>query len=112
MAADIMLTQNNGFILGPIARILGMLMNIIFNLLDAIGIPNIGLSIIIFTIIIYLCLMPLTVKQQKFSKLSSIMSPELKAIQEKYKGKKDQDSMMAQNEEMQAVYKKYGVSPS
>ena len=112
MAADIMLTQNNGFILGPIARILGMLMNIIFNLLDAIGIPNIGLSIIIFTIIIYLCLMPLTVKQQKFSKLSSIMSPELKAIQEKYKGKKDQDSMVAQNEEMQAVYKKYGVSPS
>jgi len=107
-----MLTQNDGVILGPIAKILGLLMNLIFNFLDIIGIPNIGLSIIIFTVIIYLCLMPLTIKQQKFSKLSSIMSPELKVIQEKYKGKKDQDSMVAQNEEMQAVYKKYGVSPS
>ena len=108
----IILTQYNGAILGPIAKILGMLMNIIFNFLDTIGIPNIGLSIILFTIIIYLCLMPLTIKQQKFSKLSSIMNPELKAIQDKYKGKKDQNSMVAQNEEMQAVYKKYGVSPS
>ena len=112
MAESIMLTQYNGAILGPIAKILGMLMNVIFNFLDAIGIPNIGLSIILFTVIIYLCLMPLTIKQQKFSKLSSIMNPELKVIQEKYKGKKDQDSMVAQNEEMQAVYKKYGVSPS
>ena len=58
-----------------------------------IGIPNIGLSIIIFTIVIYLCLLPLTYKQQKFSKLQSKMSPELKAIQDKYKGKKDNDFM-------------------
>ncbi len=112
MSESILITQYNGVILGPIAKILGMLMNIIFNFLDTVGIPNIGLSIILFTVIIYLCLMPLTIKQQKFSKLSSIMGPELKVIQEKYKGKKDQDSMVAQNEEMQAVYKKYGVSPS
>lgn len=112
MSGNIILTQYNGAFLGPIAKILGMLMNVIFNFLDNIGIPNIGLSIILFTIIIYLCLMPLTIKQQKFSKLSSIMNPEIRAIQDKYKGKKDQDSMVAQNEEMQAVYKKYGVSPS
>lgn len=112
MSGNIILTQYNGAFLGPIAKILGMLMNVIFNFLDNIGIPNIGLSIILFTIIIYLCLMPLTIKQQKFSKLSSIMNPEIREIQDKYKGKKDQDSMVAQNEEMQAVYKKYGVSPS
>ncbi len=112
MSGNIIITQYNGAFLGPIAKILGMLMNVIFNFLDNIGIPNIGLSIILFTIIIYLCLMPLTIKQQKFSKLSSIMNPEIRAIQDKYKGKKDQDSMVAQNEEMQAVYKKYGVSPS
>ena len=112
MIQGIVLTQYNGAILGPIAKVLGMLMNLIFNFLDVIGIPNIGLSIILFTVVIYLCLMPLTIKQQKFSKLSSIMNPELKVIQEKYKGKKDQDSMMAQNQEMQEVYKKYGVSPS
>ncbi|MDD6491719.1 MAG: YidC/Oxa1 family membrane protein insertase [Firmicutes bacterium] len=108
----IILTQDNGFILGPIAKILGYLMEGIFTVLDLIGIPNIGLSIILFTIVIYLLLMPLTIKQQKFSKLSAKMNPELQAIQAKYKNKKDNDSMMAMNEETQAVYAKYGVSPS
>jgi YidC/Oxa1 family membrane protein insertase len=84
----------------------------IFTLLDLIGIPNVGLSIILFTIVIYLLLMPLTIKQQKFSKLSAKMNPELQAIQAKYKNKKDNESMMAMNAENQAVYAKYGVSPS
>lgn len=108
----IVLTQYNGFILGPIAKILGYLMEGIFFVLDLIGIPNIGLSIILFTIVIYLLLMPLTIKQQKFSKLSAKMNPELQAIQAKYKNKKDNESMMAMNAETQAVYAKYGVSPS
>ena len=79
----IVLTQYGGKILGPIAKILGYLMEGIFYILDLIGIPNIGLSIILFTIVIYLLLMPLTIKQQKFSKLSAKMNPELQAIQEK-----------------------------
>ena len=108
----IVLTQYGGKILGPIAKILGYLMEGIFYVLDLIGIPNIGLSIILFTIIIYLLLMPLTIKQQKFSKLSAKMNPELQAIKAKYKNKKDNDSMMAMNEETKEVYAKYGVSPS
>ena len=108
----IVLTQYDGFILGPIAKVLGYLMEGIFSILDLIGIPNIGLSIILFTIVIYLLLMPLTIKQQKFSKLSAKMNPELQAIQAKYKNKKDNESMMAMNAETQAVYAKYGVSPS
>ena len=108
----ILLTQDDGAILGPVSKLLGFLMEGIFNVLDLIGIPNIGLSIIIFTIAIYLLLMPLTIKQQKFSKLSSKMNPELQAIQAKYKNKKDNESMMAMNQETQAVYAKYGVSPS
>lgn len=103
----IFLTQSTTFIIGPIAKILGMLMNLIFSL-----VPNIGLAIIIFTIIIYLCMMPLTVKQQKFSKLSAKMNPEIQAIQKKYKNKKDQDSMQRMQEETQVVYRKYGVSPT
>ncbi len=110
--SGILLTQDDGALLGPISRLLGFIMEGIFNILDAIGIPNIGLSIIIFTIVIYLLLMPLTIKQQKFSKLSAKMSPELQAIQKKYKNKKDNDSMMAMNQETQAVYAKYGVSPT
>ena len=75
-----------------------------------IGIENVSLSIFIFTILVYSCMFPLTYKQQKFSKLSQKMQPELQAINKKYKDKKDQASMMAMNEETQAVYEKYGVS--
>ncbi len=106
----VLLTQYQGRIVGPVAWLLGHLMNGIFNVLNAIGIPNIGLAIIIFTIVIYLCLLPLTYKQQKFSKLQSKMSPELQAIQAKYKGKKDNESMMAMQQETKEVYAKYGVS--
>ena len=107
-----LLTKYNGSILGPIDKILGYLMNWIFIFLDKIGIPNIGLAIILFTIVIYMLLLPLTIKQQKFSKLSAKMSPELKAIQKKYEGKKDNESMQAMNLETQEIYAKYGVSPS
>lgn len=110
--SDILLTQNTGRIIGPVAKLLGYIMEGIFLLLDKIGIPNIGLAIILFTIVIYLLLMPLTIKQQKFSKLSAKMNPELQAIQAKYKGKNDNDSMMAMQMETKAVYAKYGVSPS
>lgn len=92
--------------------VLGYLMNGIFFILDKLGIPYTGVAIILFTIVIYIFLTPLTYKQQKFSKLQSKMSPELQKIQAKYKGKKDNDSVMAMNAETQAVYAKYGVSAS
>ena len=108
----ILLTQDSGKILGPIAKLLGYVMEGIFVLLDKIGIPNTGLAIVLFTIVMYLLLMPLTIKQQKYSKLSAKMNPEIQAIQAKYKGRKDNDSMMAMNMETKAVYAKYGVSPT
>lgn len=108
----IILTQTSTFIIGPVAKLLGYIMEGIFWVLDKIGIPNIGLSIILFTIVVNLLLMPLTIKQQKFSKLSNKMNPELQAIQAKYKGKNDNESMLAMNQETKAVYAKYGVSPS
>lgn len=107
-----LLTQNSTPIFKYVVKLLGLIMNGIFEFLNLIGIPNIGLSIILFTIIIYLLLMPLTIKQQRFSKLSARMNPEIQAIQVKYKGKQDQESMMAMNMETKAVYAKYGVSPS
>ena len=107
----ILLTQNGG-LLGPIAKVLGYIMEGIFNVINYIGIPNIGLAIILFTIVVNLLMMPLTIKQQKFSKLSAKMQPEIQAIQAKYKNKKDNASQMAQSQEVQAVYAKYGVSPT
>lgn len=109
---SVLLTQYDGSILGPIAKVLGWLLSGIFFCIEKIGFPNVALAIFLFTLIIYFLMLPLTIKQQKFSKLSSKMNPEIQAIQAKYKGKKDQDSMTRMNEETQAVYKKYGVSPS
>lgn len=108
--SELFLTAYNGSILGPIAKGLGWIMDRIYVLLAAIGLENIALTIVVFTVVIYLLMFPLTYKQQKFSVLQRKMQPEMKAIQEKYKGKKDQASMQAQQNETQALYDKYGVS--
>ncbi|SFQ22148.1 YidC/Oxa1 family membrane protein insertase [Lachnospiraceae bacterium XBB1006] len=109
---SILLTQDDGKILGPIAKIIGFFINYIYIGLSHIGIENIGVTIILFTIFVYMILFPLTYKQQKFSKLNSKMSPELQKIQKKYEGKRDQASALKMREETQAVYDKYGVSPT
>lgn len=109
---DIFLTQYGGF-LGPITQGLGMILNAIYSTLYKIfGIENVAVNIIIFTFIVNLMMLPLTIKQQKFSKMSSKMQPELAKITQKYKGKKDNASVMAQQQETKAVYEKYGVSPT
>lgn len=89
-----------GGILGPFATVLGIIMDWLFKLTSIFGIQNIGLCIILFTLVTKLLMFPLTLKQQKSSKLMSIMQPELNAIQAKYKGKSDQESMMKQNVEI------------
>ena len=110
--ANILLTPYDGAILGPIAKVLGVILDGIYMLMhNVFGIENVGLSIILFTIVIYTLMLPLTYKQQKFSKLSQAMQPEMKAIQEKYKNRKDQESQLAMNNETQMLYDKYGVSP-
>lgn len=91
---------------------MGLLMNGIYFLLDVVGIPNIGLAIIFFTIIANGALTPLQIKQQKFGKMTGFMQPELQRIQDKYKNKKDQNSQMKMQEETMAVYQKFGVSPT
>ena len=103
------LTQSGG-ILGPVAAVLGIIMDVLFKITGQIGIFNVGLCIILFTIVMKMLMLPLTIKQQKTTKLMSIMNPEIQAIQAKYKGKKDNESMQRQNVEIQAVYEKYGTS--
>ena len=110
--SDLLLTAYGGSILGPIAKLLGWIMDKIYVFLAAIGIENIALTIIVFTIFIYVCMFPLTYKQQKFAVLTRKMQPEMKAIQDKYKGSRDQDSMQKQQLETQALYDKYGISPT
>ena len=109
----IVLTQYDGAILGPIAKLIGVIINYLYlGLSNLFGIENIGVTIIVFTIVVYTLMIPLTYKQQKFSKVTTKMNPELKKIQDKYKGKTDQASRLKMNEETTALYDKYGVSPT
>lgn len=106
-----LLTKTGGW-LEPINTVLGWIMNIIYEFFNLFGIQNIALTIIIFTFIVRTLMLPLTIKQQKFTKMSSVMNPELQKIQAKYKGKKDQASLQKQQLETQAVYQKYGANPT
>ena len=110
MFNSVFLTKQGGF-LGPIAWVLGEILNAIYNFVALFGIENIALCIILFTLIVKMLMLPLTIKQQKYSKLSAKMNPEITAITNKYKGKKDEESQRRQQLEMQAVYEKYGSSP-
>lgn len=110
----ILLSTETGF-LKPIAWLLGKIIDLLFNLISAIpvdSLPVLGICVILFTIVVRLILLPMTIKQQKFSKLSNIMNPEIQAIQAKYRDKRDNASAMKMNEEMKAVYEKYGTSPT
>lgn len=97
-------------VIKQIIILFGWVLEYIYKFFDMIGIANIGLVIIVFTLIVKFVLLPLTIKQQKFSKLTSIMQPELRAIQKKYEGQRDNYSMQMMQEETKAVYAKYGVS--
>ena len=108
----LLLTKSSAFLIGPIATLLGYIMDFIYEACSLIGIQNIGLCIILFTIITNVLMLPLTIKQQKFTKLNAVMNPELQEIQRKYKDKKDQVSMQKQQAETQAIYEKYGASPT
>lgn len=105
-----LLTQSTTPIIGWIATLFGYVMKFIFGALSSVGIENIGLCIIIFTIFVRVLLLPMMVSQQKFQRISQAMQPEINKIQKKYRGKKDSVSMQRQQEEIQAVYDKYGTN--
>ena len=98
-------------IIGTFAEWLGALMNMLYNGLSSLGIYNVGIAIIIFTIIIFTLMLPLTIKQQRGMRIQAVMQPEIQKIQKKYAGKKDQGTMMKQQEEMRMLQQKYGASP-
>lgn len=106
-----MLTQNSTPVLGQIAAFFGVIMDMIYNFFGNFGVHSLGLSIIVFTIITRLLLLPLAIKQQKSTKEMQLIQPELKQIQNKYKNKKDQESQRKMQAEMTALYQKHGVNP-
>ncbi len=84
-----------------IANIFGYLLNFLYEILN-----NYGLAIIIFSILVKLLLLPLTIKQQKTMEKTTKMQDELKALQFKYKN--DPEKL---NKEMMDMYKRENMSP-
>ena len=109
---NLIIATQTGGILKPFAWILGKILEVLYDGFAFFGIYNIGLLIIVFTFVVRMLMLPMTIKQQKFTKMNSVMTPEIQAIQKKYKDKKDQQSQLAMQEEMKAVYDKYGTSPT
>ncbi len=106
----IFLTRQGGP-LGLIADLLGYIMDGIFYIMNTFGVVNIGVCIIIFTIVTRILMMPLSYKQAKSQKIMAVIQPQIALIQQKYKGKEnDQNAMMMQNAEIKAVYERYGTS--
>ena len=107
MESMILATKSGTPIIGQIAVVMGWIMNAIYKVLDMVGIQNLGLCIIIFSILIYLCMTPLQIKQQKFSKLSAIMQPEIQKIQKKLlkQPQKLKSKMLTKRKKMPTIQK-------
>lgn len=83
------------------ANIFGYILNFIYNIVQ-----NYGLAIIIFSILIKLLMIPISVKQQKTMKKSTKMQAKLKELQFKYKNNPEK-----LNQETMELYKKENMSP-
>lgn len=105
-----LLTKYGGAFMGPVARLMGVIFNALYNLFSNFGIESIAVSVIVFTVLIRLLMFPLSVKQTRSSKIQEYLQPEFNKINRKYKGKKDQESLLAQQQETQELQKKYGIS--
>ena len=98
--------------MGIINNIFGVILNVIFEgVIMFTPIAALAISIIIFTLVARILLTPLQLSSQRTSRGMSKIQPELTKIQERYKGKTDQESQLKQSQEMQALYKKYKINP-
>lgn len=100
------------FIISPIANLLGIIMNFMFNMVHAV-IPtgSLGFSIILFTIFVRFILLPLMINQQKSMQRMQEIQPQIQKIQDKYKNKKDPEAQQKMSQEMAALYQKNKVNP-
>lgn len=105
-----------GAILKPIEWVVAWIMVQFHSLFTAIGLPadsgwNWALSIVGLVIVIRIVLIPLFVRQIRASRGMQLIQPEMRKIQEKYKGKKDQASREAMSRETMELYKRTGTNP-
>lgn len=74
-------------------------------------VKNYGVAIILVTLLIRLCLYPVTKKTAMQSENMKLAQKDLQKLEKKYQGKQDQESMMQKSQEMMIIYKKYNINP-
>jgi YidC/Oxa1 family membrane protein insertase len=105
-----------GTIMAPFKWLVSVIMVGFHDGLSAIGLPAANgwtwtLSIIGLVLVIRAALIPVFVKQIKAQRGMQLLQPDLKKLQDKYKGKTDQLSRQAMAQEQMAMYKKHGTNP-
>ncbi len=93
-------------ILGVLTDFISQSLHFLYNITKTLGLPNYGLAIIFFTVIIKVILYPLTFKQLKSMRKMQDIQPKIKELQKKYKNnnQKMQQAMME-------IYQKEGINP-
>lgn len=92
----------NELLMRPMINSLALLSDVLFN--------NFGLSIIVFTVLIRIVLIPLTVRQTRSMKKMQELQPRLKILQDKYKNKGPAEKRALSSETMK-LYREAGVNP-
>ena len=106
-----MVASEPGFIVGPIARFFGFFFDLCFRLVYAVTTTNaLGLSIILLTTLVFLALLPITLKSHKSMMKTQALAPEVAAIRKKYGDTKDTEKVRKMNMEIQALYAKNNAS--
>jgi len=105
-----------GTIMAPFKWLVSVIMVGFHDGLSFIGLPAANgwtwtLSIIGLVLVIRAALIPVFVKQIKAQRGMQLLQPDLKKMQDKYKGKTDQLSRQAMAQEQMALYKKHGTNP-
>ncbi len=96
----------------PLAKLFGMLINILYHFFEGMGIESVALSIFALTLVTRMLLFPLNFNMSKSGRIQQFLKPEFDKINKKYKGKKDQTSMLKMQQESSALRKEYGIKQS
>ena len=104
-------TGTPGFIVGPIANVMGIVYNWLFNFIYSFTeTGSLVLAIILFTLLVKLVLFPLSYKQIKGTYRMQMLQPELNKIKEKYANKNDEESQRRMAFEIQEFQRENGAS--
>lgn len=106
-----MVQPESGAIVGPLSNFLGFILDYIYNAAAVIALPlAFGLSIIIFTIIIRILLLPLSVKMHKNAQKMRKLQPFIAELNKKYTGK-DPETLKKKNVALQQLYAEHKTNP-